>query len=233
MLSVRHAHERGFFNHGWLQTSHTFSFGDYYDPAQMGFRALRVINEDVVLPGEGFGTHPHRDMEIVTVVLQGALSHRDSMGNHSVIHAGEVQRMTAGRGIEHSEFNASDTEPVHLYQIWVRPERASLTPEYEQKKFELAQKRGRWCLLASRKGEQGSLKIHQDAKILLSVIAPLATLSYEVSQDRHLWVQAVRGSLAVNGETLEAGDGLAVTGEQRLLLLAHENEAEVLLFDLA
>jgi redox-sensitive bicupin YhaK (pirin superfamily) len=204
MLTIRRAADRGSFDHGWLQTSHTFSFGDYRDPEHMGFRALRVINDDVVAPGQGFGMHPHRDMEIVTVVLAGALEHRDSLGTGAVIHPGEVQVMTAGTGILHSEFNPSATEPVHLYQIWLFPKRKGLPPRYDQKAFDAAARRAGWQRLASGAGRDDALTIHQDAE-------PLR---------------------AVNGVALAAGDGLAVSDETALSVSAG-TDADILLFDLA
>src|SRR5262245_57998672 len=185
MIRVRKATKRGHFDHGWLDTYHTFSFGDYYDPEHMGFRVLRVINEDVVAPGEGFGMHGHRDMEIVTIVLSGALEHRDSLGNGEVLRPGEFQRMSAGTGIMHSEFNPSATEPVHLYQIWLLPEKRGLTPSYEQKPFDPAARVGRWQLVASPDAAEGSLRIHQSARLFLGNIAASTTLSYDLMARRH------------------------------------------------
>ena len=228
MLKIRKAADRGTFDHGWLQTSHSFSFADYYDPAHMGFRSLRVINDDVVAPGQGFGKHPHRDMEIVTVVLAGELEHRDSLGTGAVIHPGEVQVMTAGTGILHSEFNPSATAPVHLYQIWLLPERKGLAPRYEQREFPTAG----WRRLASGSEAEGALKIHQDAELFRGTLAAGETRDYELSAGRHAWVQVLDGTLTVNGQTLTTGDGLAVSDEARLTLRA-EGPADMLLFDLA
>lgn len=232
MKQLRRSSERGHFNHGWLDTYHTFSFGDYYDPAQMGFRSLRVINEDRVEPGQGFGMHGHRDMEIVTLVLEGALEHRDSLGNGEVLRPGELQRMTAGTGIRHSEFNPSTNEPVHLYQIWLLPERPGLPPGYEQQRFDPAEQQGRWQVVASRDGRQGSLTIHQDATLLLATIQSGETLGRAFDANRHGWLQLLRGKATVDGAELAAGDGLALSGETELKVQA-EDRTELLLFDLA
>ena len=198
----------------------------------MRFRSLRVMNEDVVAPGQGFGTHPHRDMEIVTYVLSGALEHKDSMGNGEVLRPGEFQRMSAGTGITHSEFNPSDSEPVHLYQIWLLPERAGLDPSYEQRSFPLDERLNRLRLVASPAGDEGSLQIHQDARIFLSQLEPSQTLSYELSVDRHAWLQVLRGSVRVNNHELATSDGAAVSGERMLQIVA-TRDAEMMLFDLA
>jgi quercetin 2,3-dioxygenase len=232
MIRVRRAGERGHFDHGWLDTYHTFSFGRYYDPRQMGFRALRVINEDRVRPGRGFGTHPHEDMEIVTLVLSGALAHRDSLGTGSTIRPGELQRMTAGTGITHSEFNPSETDPVHLYQIWLMPEREGLEPSYEQKAFAEEQRRGRLRLVASRDGRDGSLTIHQDADLCLATVEAGEQVAHELAPGRHAWLQVLRGTVALNGNPLEAGDGAAVSDVTALTIRA-EHASEILLFDLA
>jgi redox-sensitive bicupin YhaK (pirin superfamily) len=232
MMTIRKATERGHFNHGWLDTYHTFSFGGYYDPRAMGFRALRVINDDRVQPGAGFGTHPHEDMEIVTYVLDGALAHRDSLGNGGVIGAGELQRMTAGTGITHSEFNASQTEPVHLYQIWLFPERAGLEPTYEQRAFPVVDRRNRFALVAARDGGDGALKIMQDAKLYLGALETGRELSLPLSPDRHAWVQVLRGTVDLNGSALSAGDGAALSAESDLTVRAAD-ASEVLVFDLA
>jgi quercetin 2,3-dioxygenase len=232
MIRVRKASERGHFDHGWLDTYHTFSFSRYYDPRQMGFRALRVINEDRVRPGRGFGTHPHQDMEIVTLVLSGALAHRDSLGTGSTIRPGELQRMTAGTGITHSEFNPSETEPVHLYQIWLQPEREGLEPSYEQKAFPEEQRRGRLRLVASRDGRDGSLTIHQDADLSLATLEAGEQVAHELAPGRHAWLQVLRGTVALNGNPLEAGDGAAVS-EVTALTVRAEQASEILLFDLA
>lgn len=232
MIAVRKSQDRGHLNHGWLDTFHTFSFGDYYDPRHMQFRALRVMNEDRVAPGQGFGMHGHRDMEIVTYVLEGALEHRDSLGNGSVLRPGELQRMTAGTGIRHSEFNPSASEPVHLYQIWLLPERPGLTPSYEQKPVPRAVVGGGWQLAASPDGAAGSLLIHQDARIYLARLEAGQTLDHVVTPGRHAWLQVLRGGVELAGTQLAAGDGAAVSDEPRLRLVA-EQPAEVMLFDLA
>ncbi|MGC3970067.1 MAG: pirin family protein [Pirellulales bacterium] len=232
MFTVRRSADRGHADHGWLDTYHTFSFSTYQDPSHIRFRSLRVMNEDRVAPGQGFGTHPHADMEIVTYVLSGALEHRDSMGNGEVLRPGEFQRMTAGTGITHSEFNPSRNEPVHLYQIWLYPERKGLTPSYEQRSFDAAGRRNQWQLVASRGALDGSLTIHQDAKIHLADLERDTTLSYPLAAGRHAWLQVLRGSVVVAGETLQAGDGLAVSEELALELRAVEN-TEVMLFNLS
>ena len=232
MVTIRKAGERGHFQHGWLDTYHTFSFADYHDPKWMGFRSLRVINEDRVAPGQGFGTHPHRDMEILTYVLEGGLRHRDSMGNGEVIHPGEVQRMTAGTGLTHSEFNDSKTEPVHLLQIWIFPEKKELAPGYEQKFFADDEKRGRLRLVASPEASDGSVKIHQDARVYALLLGAGEEVTHRLAAGRAAWVQVARGSVTLNGARLEAGDGAAVSDESAVKL-AGMKDAEVLLFDLA
>jgi redox-sensitive bicupin YhaK (pirin superfamily) len=232
MIRVRKAAERGHFDHGWLDTYHTFSFGDYYHPAHLGFRSLRVINDDRVQPGQGFGMHGHRDMEIVTYVLDGSLEHKDSMGNGSVIQAGELQRMTAGTGIRHSEFNPSDKEWVHLYQIWLLPQQNGLKPSYEQLAVGEEEKRGRFCLVASPDGVDGSLTIHQDARLYLASLSPREGVAHEIKRGRAAWLQVLRGSVHVLGHDLSAGDGAAVKGENSLSVQATV-PSEVLLFDLA
>jgi redox-sensitive bicupin YhaK (pirin superfamily) len=232
MLTIRKSSDRGHFDHGWLNTYHTFSFSDYYDPAQMGFRSLRVMNEDRVAPGSGFGMHGHRDMEIVTYVLSGELQHKDSLGSGEVLRPGELQHMTAGSGIRHSEFNPSATEPVHLYQIWLLPRAQGLTPQYSQKAFAAEGRDGRWQLVASPDGEQGSLKIEQDARISLAVLPSGRPLDFQFGTGRHAWLQVLRGSLNVNSLPLTAGDGVAITQEPRLTLDSPQS-AEVMLFDLA
>lgn len=228
MISVRKAADRGHFNHGWLDTSHTFSFADYSDPNFMGYRSLRVINEDHVQAGLGFGTHGHRDMEIVTYVLEGALGHRDSTGGGGVLRPGEVQRMSAGTGVRHSEMNASDAEPVHFLQIWLLPERSGITPGYEQKSF--PDRDGRLRLVASHEGRDGSLTIHQDVDLYASQLDG-ATLTHPFLPGRHGWLQVARGSVTVNGVELTAGDGAAIEGESSLTM--EGRGAEFLLFDLA
>jgi redox-sensitive bicupin YhaK (pirin superfamily) len=231
MIVVRPAAERGKANHGWLDSRHTFSFADYHDPEHMGFGALRVINEDRVAPGAGFPTHPHRDMEIISYVLEGALEHKDSLGTGSVIRPGDVQRMSAGTGVRHSEFNASRSEPVHFLQIWVIPERGGLPPSYEQKSFKLAERTNAFRLVASPDGRDGSLTVHQDAKLYSSVLLPGGGARLEVPAGRHVWVQIARGGATVNGRALAAGDGAAVTGETALDF-ASEDGGEILVFDL-
>jgi redox-sensitive bicupin YhaK (pirin superfamily) len=232
MIRIRKSHERGHADHGWLDTYHTFSFADYYDPAHMGFRALRVINEDRVQPGQGFGAHGHKDMEIVTLVLEGALEHRDSLGNGSVLRPGELQRMTAGTGVRHSEFNPSDREGVHFYQIWLLPGRAGLEPGYEQRVFAEQEKRGRWRLVASPDGRDGSLTIHQDASLYLSELEDGQELTHQPRPGRHSWLQVLRGNVELNGRPLSAGDGAAFSDEPALTVKA-DGPSEVLLFDLA
>ena len=230
MIRVRRAHERGHFEHGWLDTYHSFSFADYHDPDHMGFRVLRVINEDVIAPGQGFGTHGHRDMEIVTYLLDGALEHRDSTGGGGVLRRGDVQRMSAGTGVMHSEFNHSQTEPVHLLQIWLLPERRGLPPGYEDKRFPEAAKRGRLCAIAAGDARDEALVLHQDAAIFASILEG-ATVEHPLVPGRHAWVQVARGDLTVNGHALGAGDGAAVSDESRLVF-ASQNGTEFLLFDL-
>jgi redox-sensitive bicupin YhaK (pirin superfamily) len=232
MIRLRLAHERGHADHGWLKTHHTFSFGTYQDPQHVEFRALRVMNEDIIAAGQGFGTHPHHDMEIVTYVLEGELEHRDSLGHGEVLRAGEFQRMTAGTGITHSEFNPSSDEPVHLYQIWIRPDRRGLTPGYEQKRFAASEQHNQWRLVASPGADQGSLKIHQDAKIYLARLEPNVELEYRLEPCRFAWLQILRGQVALDNDPLSAGDGAAVDSDQLLNLIAKE-PSELLLFDLA
>jgi redox-sensitive bicupin YhaK (pirin superfamily) len=232
MILLRPAKERGNFNHGWLDTSHTFSFADYYDPEHMGFHALRVINEDRVEPGQGFGTHPHNNMEIITYVLEGALEHKDSMGNGSMIYPGEVQRMSAGTGVTHSEFNPSLSNSVHLLQIWILPRQKGLPPSYEQKIFKMEEKEGRWRLVASESGREGSVTIHQDADLLVSLLKPGEEITYSLKPNRHAWLQLARGKIVLNGKILKAGDGAALSEEPTLSVKATEN-SEILLFDLA
>jgi redox-sensitive bicupin YhaK (pirin superfamily) len=231
MIRIRQAADRGYFDHGWLRTYHTFSFGDYQDALHNNFRALRVINEDWVEPSRGFGMHSHRDMEIVTYVLDGALEHKDSMGNGSILRPGEFQRMSAGTGILHSEFNPSDSEPVHLYQIWLFPRRKGLQPSYEQKVFDAEERTDRWQLVASPDGKGGSLTIHQDAEIYLATLSSGAKLGYELHAQRHVWLQLLRGAILLNGLALAAGDGAAVSSESQIEL-AVANPAEVMLFEL-
>lgn len=232
MLSIRRSEERGHANHGWLDSRFTFSFADYYDPKHVHFRTLRVMNDDRVAGGGGFPMHPHRDMEIVTYVLEGALEHRDNMGNGSVIRPGDVQRMSAGTGVTHSEFNESKTKPVHLYQIWMFPEKQGIKPGYEQKTFPESEKRGRLRLVASREGRDGSVTIRQDNELYATVLAPGETVRHELKKDRHAWVQVARGSVKLNGQELAEGDGAAIS-EEKAVELTGVKDAEVLLFDLA
>ena len=230
-ISIRKAEDRGRANFGWLDSRHSFSFGQYYDTKNMGFGPLRVINDDRVAPGGGFPAHPHRDMEIISYVLEGALEHEDSLGTGSVIRPGDVQRMSAGTGVRHSEFNASDEEPVHFLQIWIIPEREGVKPDYEQKTFDASEKRGRLCLIASRSGRDGSVSLHQDADVYATLLEPGEKVSHVLGPRRGAWVQVASGSIAVNGERLEAGDGMAINGAGDLRIEA-ETPAEVLLFDM-
>jgi quercetin 2,3-dioxygenase len=232
MLTIRPAAARGHADHGWLDSHHTFSFADYHDPAHMGFRALRVINEDRVAPGQGFGTHPHRDMEIVSYVLDGALAHKDSMGTGSKIVPGDVQRMSAGTGVAHSEFNASAQKPVHFLQIWLMPAARGLAPSYEQKSFSAADKRGRLRVVASPDAREGSLTIHTDAVVYAGLFGAGEIGELALAPGRHAWVQVARGRVRVNGEALSAGDGAALSNEGAVKLEGVD-EAEVLVFDLA
>lgn len=229
MISIRKAQERGNTKTSWLDSRHTFSFGDYYDPQQTGFRALRVINDDRVTPGGGFPTHSHRDMEIVTYVLDGALRHQDSLGNGSVIRSGEIQRMSAGTGITHSEFNDSKTGPVHFLQIWILPERNGLPPSYEQKAFKLAP--GKPVLLGSSRGGESAVTIHQDVRLMSFLLTPGDKISQELEAGRKGWLQAARGAVKLNGTELREGDGAAITSEPTLSIEGVER-AECLLFDL-
>ena len=231
MITLRRASERGRADLGWLDTRHTFSFGDYHDPEHMGFRDLRVINEDRVAPGGGFPTHPHRDMEIVTYVLDGALEHRDSLGTGSVIRPDEVQRMSAGTGIRHSEFNHSRTEPVHFLQIWILPDRVSLPPSYEQRRFAPEEKRGRLRVVGAPDGRDGAVTIHQDVVLYATLLGAGQRVTHALAKGRHAWVQVARGALALGGQRLHASDGAAVSGEPELTLEAQE-PSEALLFDL-
>jgi redox-sensitive bicupin YhaK (pirin superfamily) len=230
MINVRPAAERGRTSIDWLDSRHTFSFGEYFDPQHMGFRALRVINEDRVEPGAGFPTHGHRDMEIVTYVLDGAIAHKDSLGTGSVIRPGEVQRMTAGTGIRHSEYNNSRGAPLHFLQIWILPEKAGLPPGYEQKSF--PGEPGTLRLVGSRDGRDGSVTVHQDVDIHAAVLRPGDAVAFEPASGRHVWVQIARGTVTLNGQKLQEGDGAAASGEKSLKIAA-EDDAEVVLFDLA
>ncbi len=233
MITIRPANERGAANFGWLDSRHTFSFGSYYDPNYMGFSALRVINEDKVQPSQGFGTHGHRDMEIISYVLDGALEHKDSIGNGSVIRPGDVQRMSAGAGIHHSEYNASNSDPVHFLQIWVLPETKGLAPSYEQTHFSPEDRQGTLRLVGSRDGRDGSVTIHQDINLYAALLAEGETIHHSVDAGRSLWVQIARGAVELNGYSLAAGDGAAITQENALILKGLSNDAEILVFDLA
>ena len=232
MIVVRPAQERGRANFGWLDSRHSFSFGEYYDPAHMGFRALRVINEDRVKPGHGFGTHPHRDMEIISYVLDGSLQHNDSMGTGSIIVPGDVQRMSAGTGVLHSEKNPSPSEPVHFLQIWLLPESRGIQPSYEQKRFEAADKQGRLRLVASRGGRDGAVTIHQDVDLYAGTFEVGEGTRFDLRPGRHAWIQVARGAVTLNGQALKQGDGAAVSEEGGLDMAATE-PAEILVFDLA
>ena len=232
MIAIRNSNDRGHADHGWLNTHFTFSFADYYDPEHIHFRTLRVMNDDRIAGGGGFPTHPHRDMEIVTYVLEGALAHRDSMGNGSVIRPGDVQYMSAGTGVTHSEFNASDTEPTHMYQIWMFPDKKNYTPTYDQKHFSKADKRGKLRLVVSPDGRGGSVKIRQDNELYATVLARGERVRHVLKPERHAYVQVARGSITLNGQTLETGDGAAISAEKSLELTGVK-DAEVLLFDLA
>jgi redox-sensitive bicupin YhaK (pirin superfamily) len=229
-LIKRPAKERGHFNHGWLDTYHTFSFADYYDPNWMGFRSLRVINDDLVMPGQGFGTHPHRDMEIITYILSGALEHKDSMGNGRVIRTGEVQYMSAGTGVQHSEFNPSPNEAVHLLQIWILPDRKGVAPRYAEKSFAKLSP-GQFHLVTSKTGRDGSIAIHQDADLWLAKLAPGQTVTHALAGGRHAWVQVAEGEVILDGEPLSAGDAVGANQETKLELKATK-PTQVLLFDL-
>jgi len=235
MIQIRRAKERGHADHGWLNTYHTFSFADYYDPKFMGFRSLRVINEDWVQPGYGFPAHPHRDMEIITYVLEGSLAHKDSMGTGSVIRPGEVQKMSAGTGVRHSELNHSDKELVHLYQIWILPEKEGIQPMYEQKTIPAEEKKGKLRLVASPDGGDGNgaVRLYQDAELFATELGAGQSVEHQLSEGRYAWVQVARGSAEVNGNVLQAGDGAAVAQEPRIKVTGGAGGSEVLLFDLA
>jgi len=232
MLTIRNSNQRGHFNHGWLNTYHTFSFDQYYDPRYMGFRSLRVINEDFVAAGRGFPKHGHRDMEIITYILEGALKHEDSMGNGSVIRPGDVQRMTAGTGVRHSEQNASSDEQVHLLQIWIVPNADNLEPGYEQKAFSADERRNRLRLIASSDGREGSVVVHQDISLYAAIIDSGQNVAHVMNPVRYGWLQVARGLVEINGERAEQGDGVVIVAESELTIQAKES-AEVLLFDLA
>jgi redox-sensitive bicupin YhaK (pirin superfamily) len=231
MMEVRHGEDRGYADHGWLQSYHSFSFADYYDPRHVQFGPLRVINEDRVVPGAGFGTHGHRDMEILSYVLDGALAHKDSTGTSSTIRPGDVQRMSAGRGVQHSEFNASHTQPVHFLQIWILPDVTGIAPEYEEKRFEAADKRGRLRLIASPGGDDGSVCIHQDARVYAGLFDGDERATLEVAAGRRLYLHVARGQVDANGTALAAGDALKLT-DATSLQISNGRSAEVLAFDL-
>jgi redox-sensitive bicupin YhaK (pirin superfamily) len=231
-MTIRRATERGHADHGWLNSFHTFSFADYHDPKHMGFRSLRVINEDRVEPAKGFGTHGHKDMEIISYVLEGALEHKDSIGTVGVIKPGDVQRMSAGTGVRHSEFNGSKDELVHFLQIWIMPDKANHTPSYEQKNFSDAEKRGRLRLVASPDGHDGTVTIHQDAKLYAGLFDKDESASFDLGAGRHAWIHVAKGSLTINGESLKAGDAVAIDDAGKIEF-ARGDGAEVLLFDLA
>jgi quercetin 2,3-dioxygenase len=232
MKTIRRANDRGHANHGWLDSYHTFSFGNYYDPAHMSFRSLRVINDDQIAAGNGFGTHPHRDMEIITYVLEGAIEHRDSMGNGAIVNAGDVQRMTAGTGVTHSEFNPSPTDATHLLQIWLTPQQMGLEPSYEQKNFSPVEKQNQLRLVASHDGRDGSVRIHQDVDLYASLLAASESLAIDLNPDRHYWLHVARGRVLVGEDKLLGGDAIGLTQEQTLTIVGRE-DAEILLFDLA
>ena len=232
MITLRPSNERGGADHGWLKTRHTFSFNTYHDPKHVHFRSLRVINEDWVQPGMGFGTHPHDNMEIITYVLSGELEHKDSLGTGSIIRPGDGQRMSAGTGIQHSEFNPSPKDPVHLLQIWIFPERKGIQPSYEQKSFPAEEKRGKLRLIAARDGKDGAVTIHQDASLYVSLLAPGEQVEHNLGSGRHTWLQVAKGAVELNGQSLGQGDGAAVSEEKKLVIRGKE-DAEILLFDLA
>jgi len=232
MITVRKSAARGLGDHGWLKSHHSFSFANYYDPRHMGFRALRVINEDTVAPGRGFGAHQHENMEIISIVMEGALAHKDSTGGDGVLRRGEVQRMSAGTGVVHSEFNGSDSEPVHFFQIWILPARGGITPGYEQKMFPDEERRGKLRLVVAPGGEGGALDIHQDARVYVSLLDDGQRVEHSLTDGRGAWLQVARGSVTVNGTALDAGDGAAIEAESAIEIAATD-AAEILLFDLA
>ena len=231
MITIRKANDRGHVNHGWLDTYFTFSFAEYHDPKHVRFGALRVINDDTIAPGGGFGTHPHNDMEIITYVLEGALEHKDSMGKTGVIHAGEIQKMTAGSGITHSEYNHSKTDPIHLLQIWIFPSEKGLEPSYEEKSFSDENKRGRLCPIVSPDRREGSLEIHQDTVVYASILGKDEIVEHVIKPGRRVWIHVARGQVRLNDIELDGGDGAAVTGEPGIVLTG-KNHGEILVFDL-
>jgi redox-sensitive bicupin YhaK (pirin superfamily) len=232
MIRIRKSKERGEVDHGWLLARHSFSFGDYHDPENMGFRVLRVINEDRVMPDNGFGTHPHRDMEILTYILEGSLEHKDSMGNGSVIRPGEVQYMSAGRGVKHSEFNPSKTETVRLLQIWILPNEKGAEPRYSQKAFTESQRLGKLCWVATPDGTNGSIAIRQDARLAVTLLDAGKSVSTELEKGRHAWIQVATGEVDLNGKLLHAGDGAAVSEENELRIKGMAGRSEILVFNL-
>lgn len=231
-MIVRPGNQRGYADHGWLRSYHTFSFANYYDPKHMGFRSLRVINEDRVEGGEGFGTHSHRDMEIISYVLEGELAHQDSMGNGEIIRPGEVQRMSAGTGVRHSEFNNAQDSQVHFLQIWIEPDRNGLAPSYEQKAYPIAERQDQWRLVAARDGREGAVTVHQDVNLYAALLGPAQSLQYTVADSRYVWLHVARGSVEVNGQALMAGDAAAFDPDEVVKVMG-KSDAEVLLFDLA
>ena len=233
MITIRSAEERGKANFGWLDSKHTFSFGNYFDRNHMGFSSLRVINEDKVQPGKGFGTHSHRDMEIISYVLEGSLEHKDSIGNGSIIRPGDVQRMSAGTGIAHSEFNASSTDLVHFLHIWILPDKEGMKPSYEQKHFPVEERQGKLKLVASADGRDNSVTIHQDADLYLASLNNGDYITHSINNNRLLWLQVAKGSVEVNGQSLRAGDGAAITQEKDIAIAGTMDNTEVLLFNLA
>ncbi|MEO1690810.1 MAG: pirin family protein [Cyanobacteria bacterium J06631_6] len=233
MITVRPQDQRGVANFGWLDSRHSFSFGQYYDPNHMGFASLRVINEDKVTPAQGFGTHGHRDMEIISYVLAGELEHRDSMGNGSVIRPGDVQRMSAGTGVRHSEFNASKENPVHFLQIWILPETQGLEPSYEEKNFSSEIEQGKLTLVGSRDGRDNSVTIHQDVNLYLGSLGKSDRLNYQLAEDRAVWLQVTQGKVKLNEQLLEAGDGAAISDETEIAIAGSSLDSEILMFDMA
>ncbi|MEO0847829.1 MAG: pirin family protein [Cyanobacteria bacterium J06648_1] len=233
MITVRPQDQRGVANFGWLDSRHSFSFGQYYDPNHMGFASLRVINEDKVTPAQGFGTHGHRDMEIISYVLAGELEHRDSIGNGSVIRPGDVQRMSAGTGVRHSEFNASKENPVHFLQIWILPETQGLEPSYEEKNFSSEIEQGKLTLVGSRDGRDNSVTIHQDVNLYLGSLGKSDRLNYQIAEERAVWLQVTQGKIKLNGRLLEAGDGAAISDETEIAIAGSSLDSEILMFDMA
>lgn len=233
MITIRPQDQRGVANFGWLDSRHSFSFGHYYDPQHMGFASLRVINEDKVIPGKGFGTHGHQDMEIISYVLSGELEHRDSMGNGSVIRPGDVQRMSAGTGVRHSEFNASKINPVHFLQIWIMPEQKGLKPSYEEKNFSSKIKQGKLTLVGSRDGRDNSVTIHQDVNLYLGSLTQSDRITQQIGNNRAVWLQVTKGKINLGDRLLQAGDGAAITEESEIAIAGHDLNSEILLFDLA